>query len=476
MSRAVVTPRVESSESFRILYQLMQHKPSNTQNKRAREIADAAIKVLICTIAYSATFTTMEMARKNFDDQFRQDLVAYGEAFTTGTMVAWSSLSVYKDLIKTAPITIPRSNDQCSRTAHWTNVFSLGLLSALPSMYVGYYYQDTLFLAFYPPIIFSTFSMLSIHELFKKIFKDKSLSEMISGQSQTVSNQAALAIAKHNFCKILRRSFREISKEDAIALYNSLNETQTGTELAKGKTAIRKLFQQGVATLTPITAQSQQLSYGKQLVKTIATSAALIAPVMDTYLLYKGFRIISDKWLPLPFLTLLSIGPEIYLQTKLNQKSWTRTYENLFTLKAADLQCPKTIGSFIGKSVKWVMISSITLLGLAADVTLVRDHIGLDAVLPATFSLLYLSVMGTLVFNSLVELANDLEEYFENRKRSAQQIEADEFCERLEFVEEYIREMPLRIFSIFLDSLSLAPAQLQQLDPKQFEGSSKKQD
>ncbi len=435
MSRSVAAPSLLSREQEglvtyhpqilveRELRDILYGAPPKIQSTTACKVTHTVLKLMAAAACYAATFANLESSRRNFDDPIFREIVAYADSFAWGTVSVWSAWGIYRDMIEKGTIHM-RARTKCLMVTHWIGVVFLGLVSMLPTTYTTYHYNESLFWTIYTPLILSFFSMVAIHETFDAVFVHHNFASRLFCPRRP---KVELSLAQHNLHKIFDYSSRALSDERDFIFESGLLALNDGSkkDARLMQEALLKLMERGLSHREDIQEErSKKCPLIRSILKAVAIPITLATPIMDGIFINAGYREIRPETWPLPFIIALAVVPSFYLLVKMDRDFAGQAYDGVTSCACRNFSAREWA--------TWIVTLLLTTCGLSTDVTFARDFVGFDNFGRAAISALFLCVIGVVLITTIQEMAEEVTDFFQKRKRNVQEIQYDVLVEKVD--------------------------------------------
>jgi len=459
---------IKTRQLLDIFYSIANHEQQVLQSTCVK-IVHISSKLFLGFICYSSTYAGIEPAKRNFSNIALQNTFGYGDAFAWGTQLTYCAIGLYGDIFEKNSRGLSDKKDRMAFIAHWFAVIFLGLLSEIPSAYTNYYYnQDSPFVYIYTPFVASFFAMLSTNELLHMLSKP----DGIIKRHFISPNDLKIYEAKNQFCQVLRLSKEVIQKEVRHAVEFTIYTTSICHLGKRGasKLTFFKIFKIGVDFLnTQTSSKSRMVIITEKIIMRVSIILPLGSPILDSILLYKGYHLILNQDWPIPFLIFFAVGPGIYLQIKSTQDFYLKFFQSVSLLLDTDCsEWTHNKKAVFNTSLKCFVIGILTVFGLAADVTVVRDNIGFDTFYGVALLVSVVSTMSALLILSMDFIYDDLVGFYERRKNSVEVIQSRDLIEGIDILENFFGNLTATEFENSLSEVGFNPEVISQLNNNEY--------
>jgi hypothetical protein len=259
-----------------------------------RKVYDFAFKTFLAIICYSAGYPTLEPARRNFNNRLLGETFAYAETALWGTLSTWCAFNLYNHATEGRHYSSIKKNLNCASIAYWVSVIGLGLLTEIPTAYTSWYYnENTLFWSFFTPLVFGTFSMLSIDEMLQKIANSNNvISRMF------YRNKINNILIRKNLYKLINSGCESLSINTNYALRKKITRLERGE--SDNNLRIKKMtliiLNEGLSLYKQkLINKEKRWKISEKAIKYISSIIPLSSPVLDGLLIYKAYQLILSS-------------------------------------------------------------------------------------------------------------------------------------------------------------------------------------
>jgi hypothetical protein len=442
LERTHLSPHSEHRDSLSIFFD---HSYSILQNENGY-FKGARALATICSYLSSIPF--ISPARQASSKDVLKQIFPIGEVVSWGTLYAWSSNNIISRIHQDGLIDSNRGSNErksVSKT-YWIALISLGVASQIPAAYITYNYNDgSIFWTLFSPLIYSSFTIVSMDELIQKIIHtDNCLARCIHHESQKIT----LFQAKENFCNLL--------EERALSLLDESNPNRAVTlailsgdepDIALETRFLKFLRDEIKNKINKIKNENIYVKRGDRFVQVTGCLLSLSRSCFDGYLVYEGTRLVLDNNYFIAFMILLSVTPSAYLGINVNRQMYSRIF------KTAISCCSSVSIAGIFSRIKYLPAIFFSCFGIGATLTTLRDHISFDDPKDQLFCGAVLGTLGTILTNSMLALTD----YSIQKIRSALQIvpsSEKQFQTHADKIQEFIfhmRKMSIQEFELFIE-------------------------
>ncbi len=377
-----------------------------------------------------------------------------GNLFAGGEIVAWSvfySNSAFEIIYQIDQDFGHRVEnlEEKKGKAYWISIIAYGILSQFPGGYVIYHYNGSLFYTIISPLVYSFFSIHSLHGFFSSTEISCNLRRRPSGYLFTndpVSLRRRLRFSLDCCRFILLNGKGEQSAELRRQIEQVLMKPTIDVQ------DLRFLKDKGLA-IAPIMEES--LKRKVELVRkyvggSLGFVISLFKPGLEGYLTYKGLSLEVEEYLSV-FLAVLATTPMVYLAVYLNRKMFDQ-YLLLCLRNSTRTISTDFRGSGFPTLRKIAMRISpfVCFFGMGSTFTVLRNEYGFSSFLRGMLSALTPVSIYSVLLKSMHRAINTSLDRLSVERISPEEARLYLSLETLENLERRISYLPDRIiYQIF---------------------------
>ncbi len=416
---------------------------SNQSDNSYRPMTIIGIKIVGIAASYLASYPFIKPAEEVTDNDALKKCFAAGEFLAWGTLTAWSACKLIDRISKT-------NNNQkgtCrSAAAYWVPLYCLGIASEIPSAYVSYQYNQSVFWMIYTPLLNSLFGTQSMDLLIQKMAHSNNFLTRCLYRNTAKPN---IFKAKDKFVNILQKFLSDVISKQDPSFKDKVLKIGFSQQIEKNDRcafAVLHMLKVGLEIkMKTIESQSVHVKFGNRVVQVVGSAGSLAMSGVDGYLVYKGCDLFIESRILIGLIVFISIAPSAYLSLDINRKNYSNVFLSIINLKnSSTAQLPNRFGNALSLL--------ITCFGLGSLFTILRDTISFDNFW-AILSISVLVASGVLAANALNEFFDFVIDEVRFLRMDADQKKLAEFNRRLQNLIDHFKTVPATAFQDFLTAL-----------------------